>query len=230
MYIEHYMRIDKDIKEIKTIILKEDFHKKEVMYMKNIIFDLGGVILKDKPSSILDSFNIDKRTHNKLKIFFSDWKKLNLGEETLEDKYNHCNFPKEYDDLYKSKLINYYKYREIDNRLIDCIKKLKKNGYNIYVLSNNNRECFEYRRNSLVFEDIDGWTLSCEYHTSKGEGQLFDIFIKKFNLNPSECYFIDDKMSNIEEAKKHGIKGTTFTTSEDINKLYNDMRNNGISI
>ncbi|MBR3161330.1 MAG: HAD-IA family hydrolase [Bacilli bacterium] len=198
--------------------------------MRNIIFDLGGVILKDKPISILNCLNIDNKRYNLLKIFFYDWKKLDLGEETLEDKYKQCNFPKEYDDLYKNLLINYYKYREIDMRLINCINKLKNNGYNIYILSDNNKECFEYYKSNSIFKNIDGWTLSCDYHTSKGDGQLFDICIKKFNLNPSECYFIDDKLSNIEEAKKHGINGSTFNTSEDIAKLYNDMRNNEINI
>ena len=198
--------------------------------MKNIVFDLGGVILKDKPISILNDLNIDEDTYNRLKIFFDDWRKLNLGEETLEDKYKQCNFPKEHDNLYKDILVNYYKYREIDMRLIDCINKLKSNGYNIYILSNNNKECFEYYKKHPVFKDVDGWTLSCDYHAEKSNGKLFDIFIKSFNLNPSECYFIDNKLSNIEEGKKHGINGNTFCTNDDIQKLYSDMRNNDINI
>ena len=105
--------------------------------MKNIIFDLGGVILKDEPITFLKKLNIDDNTYNQLKIFFDDWNKLDLGEESLEDKYLYCNFPKEYDNLYKDKLINYYIYREIDMRLIDCISKLKSSGYNVYVISDN---------------------------------------------------------------------------------------------
>ena len=174
--------------------------------------------------------NIDKKTYNQLKIFFDDWNKLDLGEESLEDKYRQCNFLKEYDKLYKDTLINYYKYREIDIRLINFISKLKKSGYHVYVLSDNNKECFKYYKNSPIFKDIDGWILSCDYHTTKVEGQLFDIFIKRFNLNPSECYFVDDKISNIEEARKHGINGSVFTTNDDINKLYNDFNNNGVNI
>ena len=198
--------------------------------MKNIVFDLGGVILKDKPISVLDSLDIDKETYNQLKIFFDDWKKLNLGEENLEDKYNRCNFPKEYDDLYKEKLVNYYKYRDIDQRLINCISKLKNNGYNVYILSDNNKDCFKYYKASSIFKNIDGWTLSCDYHTSKREKQLFNVFINEFNLDPKECYFIDDKSSNIEEAKKCGMSGITFNSNDDIDKLYDDMRNNGINI
>ncbi len=198
--------------------------------MKSIIFDLGGVILKDNPISVLNNLNLDEKTYNQLKKFFSDWEKLDLGEETLEDKYKQCNFPKEYDNLYKDKLINYYKYREIDMRLIDCINKLKKNGYKIYVLSDNNKECFKYYKTNSAFKDIDGWILSCDYHTTKVDGKLYDIIIKEFSLNADECYYIDDKISSIDEAKKHGIKGYAFNTNDDINKLFNDMKNNGIDI
>ena len=201
-----------------------------MIYLKNIIFDLGGVILKDKPISILDYLNIDKKTYNQLALFFYDWKKLDLGEESLEEKYKQCNFPKNYDSLYKNILINYYKHREIDDRLINCISKLKSNGYNIYILSDNNKECYDYCKKQMVFKNIDCWVLSCDYHTLKSDGQLFDILLKKFNLSPNECFFIDDKLSNVEEAKKHGIYGTTFNTNENINKLYTDLRNNKINI
>ena len=198
--------------------------------MKNIVFDLGGVVLVDKPKSVLNDLNVDESTYNNLLRFFSDWEKLDLGEETLEKKYISCNFPKEYDSLYKKLLVNYYEYRAIDSRLISCIKLLKNNGYNIYILSDNNKECYEYYKDNIIFKDIDGWVLSCEYHTIKRESKLFDIFLDKFNLNSNECYFVDDKISLIEEAKKHGINGCVFSTNDDINKLYDDMRNSGINI
>lgn len=198
--------------------------------MKNIIFDLGGVIITNTPISILNNLNINEETYNQLKIFFQDWEKLNLGEETLEEKYNECGFSKEYDDLYKNILLNYYKYREINMELINCINKLKSNGYNIYILSNNVKECFEYYKNLSVFKNIDDWTISCDYHATKDDGRLFDIFIKEFNLDPSECYFIDNLSVNIQEAIKRGFKGYVFNEDDDIDKLYNDMRNNNINI
>ena len=43
-----------------------------MIYIKNIIFDLGGVILKGKPISILDDLNIDEDVYNKLKVFFDN--------------------------------------------------------------------------------------------------------------------------------------------------------------
>ena len=166
--------------------------------MKNIIFDLGGVILKEEPISVLNELDLNKETYNELKRFFNNWDNLDLGKDTLLDIYNRCNYPKEYEILYKDKLINYYKYRKIDMRLIDCINKLKNNNYSIYILSDNNQECFDYYKNNNLFKNIDGWIISCTYHTVKKDGLLFDILINKYNLKKDECYFIDNNKEVIK--------------------------------
>ena len=196
--------------------------------MKNIIFDLGGVILYDKPNSVLLNFNLDKDVYNELNIFFNDWNELDLGKKTLEEKYNECNFSDEINNKYKDSLLYYYKYRKINIELIDMINKLKENNYDIYILSDNNHETYNYYKNHPFFKNIDGWIVSCEYGVLKKDGKLFNILIDKYNLNPSECYFIDDKVENIKEAQKLGIKGYVFDNNN--NNLYQDIRNNGFDI
>ncbi len=195
--------------------------------MKNIVFDLGGVILVDKTYTVLNNLDIDTNTYNKLKEFFLDCDELDLGKMTIEEKYNSCNFPSEY-DKYKDYLINYYKYRIYNMSLIDMINKLKQNNYNVYILSDNNKEVYEYYKNYELFNNIDGWVLSCEYGTIKREGKLFDIFLNKFNLKASECYFIDDNIVNIKEALKHGI--TCYNYNNDTDELLKDMRKKNINI
>lgn len=130
--------------------------------------------------------------------------------------------------MYKDKLINYYKYREIDKELLELISKLKLNNYNVYILSDNNKEAIEYYESNNLFDNIYGYIISYEYNKLKRDGILFDILLNKYNLNPNECYFIDDLEININEAKKHGIKGYLY--NNDINDLYDDMVNNGIDI
>lgn len=191
-------------------------------YMKNIIFDLGGVIVKGKPISVLN--DLDKNTYDELKIFFDDWDDLDLGNITLLDKYNMCNFSS---DLYKKRLTKYYLYRDFNFDLVNLISLLKLKKYNVYILSDNNFEVYNFYRNNELFKDIDGWVVSCSYNTLKRDGFLFKIFLDKFNLNPSECYFIDDNIVNINKAFEYGIKGYVF---DNYNLLCDDMRNNGIDI
>ena len=194
--------------------------------MKNIVFDLGGVVLKDSASSVLT--DVAPEIFEQLKIFFCDWDEMDLGMERLIDKYNKCNFPAEIDLLYKEKMIHYYLYREINMDLIKLMGLLKEKNYGVYVLSDNNYDASLYYQSSDLFKNVDGWVMSCDYHTLKKDGILFDIFIDKYKLDPNECYFIDDKKGNIEEAKKHNIYGFVF--NGDLDLLYKDMRNNYIDI
>ena len=198
--------------------------------MKNIIFDLGGVILKGTPLSVLDKFNLNSNDYEELKRFFIDWKNIDLGIESLENKFNSCNYSNYIISNYKNILINYYKLRDINFELIELIKKLKNNNYNVYILSDNNKESDLYYRELELFNNIDGWILSCNYQKLKKDGLLFEILLNKYNLNPSECYFIDNTKENILIAYKYGIKGYLFNENDDINNLYNDMLNNEIKL
>ena len=193
--------------------------------MKNIIFDLGGVILKGASFSVLDGIDIDSGIYTELRKFFDNWDDLDLGEKTLLEKYNELNFSS---DLYKDRLVYYFLYREFNTDLINLLSELKSKKYNIYVLSDNNVDAYDFYRNNKLFKDVDGWIVSCDYHSLKRDGLLFDILLDKYNLDPSECYFIDDRIVNVNEAKKHNIKGFVF--DNDVDLLYEDMRNNGIDI
>ena len=198
--------------------------------MKNALFDLGGVLLTEKPISILKKINISSDDYNQIITFFKDWDKLDLGEQTLEEKFIECNFSEDTISKYKDILLKYYEIRDINTELIELIKRLKQNGYKVYILSDNNMESYIYYKNLELFSNIDGWTLSCEHNAVKEDGKLFEIIIDKFNLIPEESYFIDDKQLNIDLANKYSMKGYKFDEKEDIENLYNDMRKNGFNI
>ena len=198
--------------------------------MKNIIFDLGGVILKGTPVTILEKIDISNEEYNELIKFFQDWKNIDLGTQTLEEKFNKCNFSSRLVSKYKNILLNYYKIREININLIELINKLKLNNYNIYILSDNNKESFTYYKKSDLFKNVDGWVVSCDYNTVKKDNKLFQILLDKYNLLGEECYYIDDKEENINIARNYNIKGYIFNENEEIEKLYNDMKENGINV
>ena len=195
--------------------------------IKNIVFDLGGVILKEKPISVLDN-RVDIVTYNELKRFFDGITELDTGNISLEELFNKCNFKKELIMKYKDVLIYYYKYRELNNEILELISKLKTNNYNIYVLSDNNRESIAYYKVNPLFKDIDGWVSSCEYNTTKTSGKLFEEFLNKYGLNAKECYFVDNEKTNINVANKYGIKGFLF--NKNIKELIINMKNNNINL
>ena len=64
---------------------------KEVQTM-NIIFDLGGVILKGKAKDILEKLNPTEEEYNEMIGFFSDWNDMDITNMSIEEKFNNYNF------------------------------------------------------------------------------------------------------------------------------------------
>ena len=87
-----------------------------------------------------------------------------------------------------------------------------------------------YIKGHKLFSNINGFVISCDYHVTKSSGELFDILLKEYSLNPSECYFIDDSIINIDIAKKIGFKTYKYKFEDNIEDLVNDMKENGIVI
>ena len=186
--------------------------------MKNIIFDLNNVITIGKAVSTLDKLNLAEEEYNELVKFFDDWYKLDADFQTIEEKFNSYNFNEKLVNKYKDKLLKYYLLRDLNTELLDIIKELRKNN-KVYILSDNNKEASLYYKNLL---DLDGYVFSYEYKTVKREGKLFDIIIEKYNLNPKECYFIDDSIDNINVAISKGINAHQYINNEDLIKYFKD--------
>lgn len=176
--------------------------------IKNIVFDLGNVILKGSPNIVLEQVKIDKKQYESIKNnFFNDWKALDLGESTLREQLEKCKFDFEIDSEIEEKLLHYYKYRPFNVEILELIKELKNKGYKIYILSNNNKEAEKYLLEIPDFKAFDGWIFSCDYQIMKPDSRIYNILFENYNLKPEECFFIDDSRKNIETGNKLGMAG-----------------------
>lgn len=200
--------------------------------IKNIVFDLGNVILKDSPSIVLEnSKELDKSCLIIKKKFFDNWNELDLGNETLEEHLNNCELDFPIDKSLRETLLNYYKYRPFNNEVIELMNNLKNNKYNIFILSNNNKEAYEYLIKLPIFKSVDGWIVSCDYHIIKPNKEIYIKLFETFNIKPEECFFIDDKDENINVAKTLGMKGFTLDIkNQGIDKLIENLKENNITL
>ena len=200
--------------------------------IKNIIFDLGNVILKDSPSVVLENSKILYKNYQIIKSrFFDNWNELDLGNETLREHLDNCRFDFYIDESIREILLNYYKYRPFNNEIVELMNNLKSNKYNIFILSNNNKEAYEYLKKIPIFKSVDGWIVSCDYHILKPNKEIYIKLFQTFNISPEECFFIDDKKENVNIAKTLGMKGFTLDIkNHGLDKLIENLKENKINL
>ena len=183
--------------------------------MKNIIFDIGNVILNFDYERVLNEYtkNKEKQEFIRKNIYNSkEWlgnSILDLGYITkdeairnVQERTNHTN-DKLIFDFWK----NCNKYSYIDKNILKIINILKEKGYKIYLLSNMNKDMHNHIKKSKLFEIVDGYVLSYKEHQIKPNEDIYITLIKRYNINPEESIFIDDNKRNIETANKLKFKG-----------------------
>ena len=188
---------------------------------KNIIFDLGNVVLDYNPEEYLIKKINDK---NKVEIALNnifksnEWKMLDRGIITEEEaKRVIKNRVIDNSEIIDLAFENWYDMLRPIEETIELINKLKKNGYKIYYLSNFHSKAFEEVTNkNKVFEEFYGGIVSFKEKLLKPEKEIYMKLLEEYNLNPEECIFIDDMLINIEGAKAVNIKGIQFISTKDL--------------
>lgn len=193
--------------------------------IKNIIFDLGNVLIGYKPEKFISEFVSEKNRKNFFERVFKNSEWLDLDRGTLE--YDEAmdifiaDLPEE-----KESIKNLFE-NDIQGVLfpikknLELLPQLKARGYRLYILSNFHRRAFMKISEKCSFDKyFDGKVISCEVHFLKPEKEIYEEIIKKYDLDVKETLFIDDTLVNIEEAKQFGISTIHL---DDENRLKDEL-------
>ena len=120
----------------------------------------------------------------------------------VQDRTNHVD-----DDLIEKFWNTYNNYCNVDNKILDLIKRLKEQKYSIYLLSNINEYTVDSIKDSGLFEIVDGYVLSYLEHQVKPYISIYKTLINRYHLKEKECLFIDDNFQNIRIANELGMIG-----------------------
>lgn len=175
--------------------------------LKNIVFDLGNVLVKFDSNELIYSFFNERQEEVKSFYFDSLWNEYDQGLYSVEEMIEKG--VKQFPELELSIKKLMYHWTEFVIPLKDnvaYIKDLKRLGYNVYILSNIPEDDTKYLRSLGVFDNIDGGVFSYEYKKIKPDPEIFHILLKEYNLKASECLFLDDQKDNVVAASNLGFE------------------------
>lgn len=175
--------------------------------LKNIVFDLGNVLVKFDSNELIYSFFNKRQEEVKSFYFDSLWNEYDQGLYSVEEMIEKG--VKQFPELELSIKKLMYHWTEFVIPLKDnvaYIKDLKRFGYKVYILSNIPEDDTKYLRSCGVFDNIDGGVFSYEYKKIKPDPEIFNILLEKYNLKASECLFLDDRKDNVVTASNLGFE------------------------
>jgi putative hydrolase of the HAD superfamily len=204
--------------------------------IKNIIFDLGGVILDIDENIVYKELekmgvNITELAHSK--DFIDIMSKFDTGIYTAptfrrkmkalvgQDKMTDQRF----DATWNAMLL------DIPRERIEAIEQVKKH-YKIFLMSNTNEIHYDlYVRDLQLrfgYNEFDALFnksyFSFDIHLEKPDPRFFELILDHEGLVPEETLFIDDTAANIKVAKSLGIN--TYHISRD--ELVRNLFENGV--
>lgn len=182
------------------------------MAIKNIIFDVGNVLVRWAPLEIIASVFPQLNASDFLQKMRPIWIELNLGRlsETEAIKRYHELFDLPTQTL--TSLMDELKFHQLPlEGSIQLLDKLQ--GYHIHLFSitDNVQEIMEYHKTHSdfpkYFKDI---IVSSEVGILKPAPEIYTHLLTKHDLKASESVFIDDLLPNVEGAIHAGMHAFQF--------------------
>jgi len=203
--------------------------------IKNIIFDLGGVILNLDTTATIKAY-VDLGI-NDFENIYSQFSQTNLFDQfdkgLITENYffnsikNQFDLKKPLHDLEKAwnaMLLDFPKHR------LEALSKHKKT-HRTFLLSNTNethiREFHNALHQSYGMRDLDQFFekvyFSCRVNMRKPDKEIFELVLKQNHLDPTETLFIDDSIHHVEGAKKVGLQSVLIKTGEEFDEVLRNL-------
>ena len=188
--------------------------------IKNLVFDLGNVLIEWNSEKILTYFEPEKERQQVLRqvIFESGvWHQTDRGERSLKEACEEvlAQLDVSYHSAVKNILYHWYEVVHVYSDLQERIRLWADQGYRIYILSTTCEIFYHIEKAGLlpIYPLLSGYILSSEVGVVKPEAEIYQKLLKKYGLNPVESVFIDDIQANLDTAAELGFE-TILSTSE----------------
>lgn len=184
--------------------------------IESVIFDLGGVLIDWNPDYVYRTIFNDE---TKMREFYnevctSEWNEEQDAGRGLKEATEElvARFP----DDEKNIRAFYDRWEEmLKGEIEDTVKVLKKikdkNSVKLYALTNWSAETFPVALKRFEFlQWFDGRLVSGEEKMRKPFVEIYELLLKRFNINPATAVYIDDNERNLKTPSELGMHAILF--------------------
>ena len=189
----------------------------------DILLDMGNVLLEWNKDKILQGISDTKEEYLILdKAIFQSglWERLDLGTMTREELVLKVvsMIGRTYQKKVEEVIWNWPSYIEIFTEVFPILSEAKKKGHRIFVLSNTSKVFYDLLEEQLspLKELLDVFVLSCVIKAIKPDLVMFKEILDKYQLDPTNCVFLDDIEDNTNVAQNLGIKAHQVKKRSDV--------------
>ena len=188
--------------------------------IKNIIFDMGNVLVDFCWEKAFRDKGLDGEIFERVAnatVRDKDWDEFDRANITYEEIIqNFVDNDPEMEEYIRLVAMDIGSMIVKKDYAEDLIQTLQKAGYGVYVLSNMSPQAFDQAGDDLECARLaDGALFSCDCHMIKPDHEIYELLLKKYNLNAVECVFLDDKKENTDAGEACGIRGLVFSDLKD---------------
>ena len=206
--------------------------------IKNIVFDLGGVLVGLDPERCIAAFR--RVGCGTLASYVEEHRTEDLFLDTELGRISEAEFCREVRRIAQTAAADadiVWAWNQLLTTIpvakLRLLRRLRAAGYRVCLLSNTNVMHWTFCRDRLFTADgmtardyFDRIFLSYEMHLAKPDTEIFSQALAQAGLRAVETLFIDDRVENCAAAASLGIATLRETTGEDWTKL---LRNCSVS-
>jgi len=187
--------------------------------VKNVIFDLGGVVIEWNPDRILAGYYADPelRAFMKTELFLHpDWVQLDRGTLNEADLLVRAAVRTGRSTAELGGLLDVVRSSlHTKTETVALLERLSARGVPLYCLSNMSSDFFAYLRERHSFWGVfRGIVISGDIQMIKPEREIFEFLLQRYGLVAAQTVFIDDNAPNIEAARQLGIHPIWFKDTQ----------------
>ena len=183
--------------------------------IKNIIFDMGNVLIKFDKKCFLEAVNVSPEDNALLEreVYMSvEWAMMDRGTLTEKEAAERMcvRLPERLHEKVHQLVDEWDRPILPMSGMAELAGELKAKGYRLFLLSNASYRQHEYWPEIPGSEYFEDTLISADVKLVKPQPEIYLMALHKFNAKPEESVFIDDATNNVEGAVYCGMEGIVF--------------------